>query len=120
MSNGIMSLLINGSEVHTDNKLIVKSPWSREQVGECSYAGEKEVRLAIESGCEGAHRMRELRNYQRAEILHKAADLIAEQSEDLARTITLEGGKHREDDAGLVVLQQSVGGIDAAVVALES
>ena len=86
-------LLIGGEKVFTDDILTVDSPWTREKVGECYYAGEREVVQALEAGRAGAEVMRGLKNYQRAEILHRAADAIAEQNESFARLIALEGGK---------------------------
>jgi len=49
--------------------------------------------MALESGVRGAEAMRSLRNYQRADILHRAADKLAEQREAFARLIAREGGK---------------------------
>ncbi len=86
-------LLIGGEDVYTKDILAVESPWTRGRIGECCYAGEEEVARALESGSAGAESMRELRNYQRSEILHRAADAIAEQNESFARLIALEGGK---------------------------
>ncbi len=89
----IKPLLIGGERVTADQVLDVESPWTGELIGRCSYAGEKEVQQALESGSAGAEAMRELRNYQRADILHKTADAISDQKEDFARLIALEGGK---------------------------
>jgi len=86
-------LLIGGEKVFTDDMLSIDNPWTGDVVGECCRAGEREVQQALDSGQAGAQAMRELRNYQRAEILHRAADAIGERNEDFARLISMEGGK---------------------------
>jgi len=86
-------LLIGGKQIHTEDILTVTSPWSGETVGECCRAGENEVQQALSVGHAASKEMKALRNYQRADILHKAADLISAQAEEFARLIVLEGGK---------------------------
>jgi len=71
----------------------VRSPWSGEIVGECHFAGLDDISRALEVGAKAALTMRSLRNYQRAEILLKAASLLREKREEFARMIALEGGK---------------------------
>lgn len=88
-----LPLIINGEKVVTDDIRPVESPWTHKPVGECCWAGEKEVRQALDSGESGAAEMRRLKNYQRSEILHKAADALAERKEEFARVIAQEGGK---------------------------
>ncbi|MCF7811150.1 aldehyde dehydrogenase family protein [bacterium] len=89
----IIPLLIGGRQVRTTDVLSVTSPWSGETVGECCRAGEKEVQQALDIGHAASKKMKDLRNYQRADILHRTADLISAQAEDFAHLIALEGGK---------------------------
>jgi len=86
-------LLIHGQPVKTRDLRSIRSPWTHEPVGECYWAGEEEIKTALDSGTEGANTMRNLRSYQRAAILHKAATLIGERREEFARVIAEEGGK---------------------------
>jgi len=88
-----LPLIINGERQPAERTLTVRSPWSGEVVGECGYAGSREIAWALDSAFVGAGRMRALKNYQRADILHKAADRIAAESESFARLIAMEGGK---------------------------
>lgn len=100
-------LLIGGKKIYTEDILEVVSPWTKETVGECCRAGEKEVQQALDEGSDGAVRMRGLKNYERAEILHKAADMIAEKKEDFARLITLECGKPIKESRAEAVRAES-------------
>ncbi len=86
-------ILLNGKQVETASRKSIKSPWNGEEVGEVSFAGSLEIDKALEVGDRDAKTMRQLRSYQRADILHKAADLLIERREMFARTIALEGGK---------------------------
>lgn len=86
-------IIINGELRETSLIKPVHCPWSGEVVDECYFATPAEVEEALSVGAEAAKVMRELRSYQRAQILHKAADLIAQGKEELARSIAQEGGK---------------------------
>ena len=86
-------LIIDGERVITDTVKKVTSPWTGEVVAECCQAGASEVSQALDSAVKGFERMRRLRNYQRSEFLHKAADLLSARRDDFARMIALEGGK---------------------------
>ncbi len=87
------ALLIGGELVFTDDVMSVESPWTREPVGECCRAGPAEVQKALDTAYAGAQTMRQLRSYQRADILHRVADGLVERREDFARMIAMEGGK---------------------------
>lgn len=86
-------LIIDGKVVQTSRVKQVCNPWSGEVVGECCWGGEAEVEMALASGTAAAKVMRDLRSYQRADILHSAANLLAERREEFARTISLESAK---------------------------
>ncbi len=89
--------LIAGNKIKTKNIQKVLSPWTKEPIGECYFAGESEVYEALNIGSKKVPLMRELRNYQRAEILHKAANLLSEHREKFARSIAQEAGKPIKD-----------------------
>jgi len=52
-----------------------------------------DIERALATAVRGAGTMRRLTGYERYQILRKAADLMTQRAEDLARTITLEEGK---------------------------
>ena len=52
-----------------------------------------DIERALATAVRGAGAMRRLTGYERYQILRKAADLMTQRAEDLARTITLEEGK---------------------------
>ncbi|MBM3326534.1 MAG: aldehyde dehydrogenase family protein [Calditrichaeota bacterium] len=89
--------IISGNKIQTCDVRQIKSPWTREPVGECAFAGSAEIEAALEAGQKATSMMRSLRNYQRADILHQAADLLAARREQFARTIALEAGKPIRD-----------------------
>ena len=86
-------IILNGKQVETNQTKTICSPWSGEEVGEVCFAGSEQISESLSLGARASATMRNLRAYQRADILHKAADLIASRKEVLARTITLESGK---------------------------
>lgn len=86
-------LLINGKHITTGNILDVTCPWNGELVGRCCLAGKEETELALDAGYAAKDRMKSLHNWERAEILHCAADILHASIEEFARLIALEGGK---------------------------
>ncbi|MFN8005965.1 MAG: aldehyde dehydrogenase family protein [Terriglobia bacterium] len=74
-------------------KLEVIHPYDARVVDTVPRAGASDVERAILAAVEGAKRMRRTSGYDRSLILKRAAELIEERTEDLARTITLEEGK---------------------------
>jgi acyl-CoA reductase-like NAD-dependent aldehyde dehydrogenase len=84
-------LLVDGDWIETGEWHEVRSPYSGEVVGRIARAGAAEARTAVDAA---ARAMREpLPAHARAEILDRAADLIAERQEEIARTISDEAGK---------------------------
>jgi glyceraldehyde-3-phosphate dehydrogenase (NADP+) len=72
----------------------VRSPWSGEIVGSVPLAGPEDVERALQAAAAAVSTMRRLPAYERAAILHRAADAVGRERADLARTITAEQGKH--------------------------
>jgi glyceraldehyde-3-phosphate dehydrogenase (NADP+) len=71
----------------------VRSPFDGEVVGVASVAGLDDADRAVTAAVEGARVMRRLSAWERAEILHRAADRLDAGVEELARTIAAEVGK---------------------------
>jgi acyl-CoA reductase-like NAD-dependent aldehyde dehydrogenase len=84
-------LLIDGSWIETGEWHDVHSPYSGELVGRVARAGADEARKAVAAA---ARAMTDpIPAHRRSEILDRAADLIAERQEEIARTISDEAGK---------------------------
>ncbi len=100
-------IILNGRQVETKQTRVIRSPWSGEEVGVVGLAGINEIQQALDVGVKAANIMRNLRSYQRADILHRAANLIAERRESFARTIALEAGKPIRDARAEAVRAES-------------
>jgi acyl-CoA reductase-like NAD-dependent aldehyde dehydrogenase len=84
-------LLVDGEWIETGEWIDVTSPYDGELVGRVPKAGATEARRAIDAA-EAA--MRDpLPAHERAAILDRVAALLAERSEEAARTISAEAGK---------------------------
>jgi len=88
-----MRMYINGSWVDKPATMPVLNPFDQSVIDTVPKANVADVDMAIASAVRGAEAMRKLTAYDRYSILRKTADLLAERSEDLARTITMEEGK---------------------------
>jgi acyl-CoA reductase-like NAD-dependent aldehyde dehydrogenase len=73
--------------------LPVTSPYSGETLDEVPVASDGQVEAALSAAVEGAKTMAALTAHERMSILHRAADLFAGHSDDLAKTLSLEQGK---------------------------
>ena len=88
--------------IETGETIEVINPFNGEVIDTVPKCGVGEVDRALESAARGAAVMAKLSGYERYEILKKAADLLAEGSEEFARTITLEEGKILAESRGEV------------------
>jgi glyceraldehyde-3-phosphate dehydrogenase (NADP+) len=79
--------------------LEVRSPFSRELLATLAQADERAVDAAIARAEHGARAMAALPAFERSQILHRAADALNRDQDDLAATITAEQGKHTVDAA---------------------
>lgn len=84
-------LWLDGRWHETNRWLEVRSPYDGSLVGMVSAGGAQQVQEAVESAQRAM--AKPLPEYQRAEILNRAAHLIEQRREDFARTIALEAGK---------------------------
>ena len=88
-----MKMYINGKWVDKSQTAPVLNPFDQSVIDTVPLADAVDVDLAIASAVRGAKVMGSMPAYQRYEILHRAAGLMGERAEDLARTITQEEGK---------------------------
>ena len=105
----------------------VRSPWSGDVVGSVPLAGPDDVERALEAAARAARSMRDLAAHERSAILRRAADAVARDEAELARTITAEQGKHTvearaeaERIAGIIRLcAEEAGRLDGRVLPLD-
>ena len=88
-----MKMYISGKWVDKAEIMPVLNPFDQSVIDTVPRASAAEVEQAITSAARGAEVMGKMTAYDRYAILRRAADLLGERSEDLARTITMEEGK---------------------------
>ena len=88
-----MKMYIGGEWIDGDSAMDVLNPYDGSVVDTVPRGTPADVDAALASAVRGAEAMRDLTGFERYQILHRAADLIVENQEDLARTITMEEGK---------------------------
>jgi acyl-CoA reductase-like NAD-dependent aldehyde dehydrogenase len=88
-----MKMFLRGEWVDRASKIEVRNPFDQSLVDTVPRATAEDVEAAIEGAVDGAGEMRKLPAYRRFQILRRAADLINERQEQLARIISLEEGK---------------------------
>jgi acyl-CoA reductase-like NAD-dependent aldehyde dehydrogenase len=97
-----MKMYINSQWVDAPTAVPVVSSYSGEVIDTVPAATPEQVELALAAAVQGAAAMARLTAYERTQILHRAADLVAANVEDLARTISLEEGKPLAESRGEV------------------
>src|SRR5579864_2081680 len=88
-----MKMYVGTEWVDKPKTIAVTNPFDGSQVDTVPKADADDIERALATATRGARAMRRLTGYERYQILRKAADLMAQRTEDLARTITLEEGK---------------------------
>lgn len=86
-------LFIDGKWVGGEEYLEVQNKYTLETIGVLPKASREQVEAAIAAAEQAAPIMADMPPYRRSEILGRAAALIHERKEDLARTIAAEAGK---------------------------
>ncbi len=81
----------------------VKNPATGEVIGRVADAGVKETQAAIEAASQAFKTWSKTRPEDRAELLSRAAALMKERVEQLARTLTMENGKPLAESRGEVL-----------------
>ena len=88
-----MKMYLSESWQDRPQKIEVLNPYDGTMVDTVPRAEAADVEQAIRSALEGSKKMRRTSGYDRYVILKRAAEMMEQRSEDLARTITLEEGK---------------------------
>jgi betaine-aldehyde dehydrogenase len=87
-------LLIRGEQVEGEGTgLAVENPATEEKLTELRGASPEQVDTAVAGACEAARGWAATPAVERAEMLHEVATRMRAMTEDLARTLTSEGGK---------------------------
>jgi acyl-CoA reductase-like NAD-dependent aldehyde dehydrogenase len=95
-------LLLNGELITTEQSINVINPANEEVVATCSKASEKELNLAVKSAKKSQEFWAKTEIGEKQEVLHKIAEVIKANSQEIARIITLEQGKTFIDAQGEV------------------
>ena len=88
-----MKMYVGTEWVDKPKTIPVLNPYDGSQVDTVPRADGDDIERALATAAHGARAMRRLTGYERYQILRKAADLMTQRADDLARTITLEEGK---------------------------
>ncbi|QDU37089.1 Succinate-semialdehyde dehydrogenase [NADP(+)] GabD [Maioricimonas rarisocia] len=88
-----MKMFVAGEWKETSETIDVVNPYDDSVIDTIPKAGAGDVDAALATLVEGARVMRQMPAFERARILERAADLVQERVEDLARTISMEEGK---------------------------
>ena len=88
-----MNMYIGGQWNPGSETMEVLNPFDGTVVDTVPMASAADIDVALASAERGAAAMRALSGFERYQILHRAADLVMENSQELAETITLEEGK---------------------------
>ena len=88
-----MKFFLNGRWEARDEVIEVLNPFDGTVVDTVPKATAEDVETALEAAVAGAKVMAELTGYERFVILRKTADLMRENMEDLAQTLSSEEGK---------------------------
>jgi succinate-semialdehyde dehydrogenase/glutarate-semialdehyde dehydrogenase len=76
-----------------DTTMPVFSPVSEDEIGRIPVATSEDIRTALTSAARGFSTWRDVAAWNRAKIMRKAADLIRERLESIARMMSTETGK---------------------------
>jgi len=86
-------LFIDGEWVEGKDIKEIQSPFDRSVVGRVHFAGADQVRGAVDAAHRTFGKTKGLSSYERAKALECVSDQIAENKEELARSIVLSAGK---------------------------
>jgi acyl-CoA reductase-like NAD-dependent aldehyde dehydrogenase len=88
-----MKMFVGEDWVEGTSTTEVTSPFDGSVIDTVPRATVEDVEIALAAAVGGAHRMRHTSGYDRFLMLNRAAELVGQRTEELARTITLEEGK---------------------------
>lgn len=83
------AMRIGGEKIFTDQRIKIEYPYTGEVIGTVPAGTEDHARQAF---CTAASYTPRLTRHERQQILFRAAELIGERREDIARCVTLELG----------------------------
>ena len=111
-----MKMLIAGGWVDASDAIEVMNPYDNSVVDTVPKADDAQIEKSLDFAVAGAAKMRKTSGYERYEWLMKAARLMAERKEDLARTLTMEEGKTLTESRGEVdrSIQTMIGSAEEA------
>lgn len=97
-----VSLLINGAwkAAEAAEALPVVNPATEEVIGSVAHARRADLDAALEAADAGFRHWRAVPAMERAKTLQRAADLVRERAEEIARLMTQEQGKPLEQSRG--------------------
>jgi glyceraldehyde-3-phosphate dehydrogenase (NADP+) len=95
-----MQMYVAGEWCGAEAEDEIRSPWSGEVVDTVPRASAADAEQALRCAVHGAATMRRLPAHERSEILNRAAGLIEDACEELARTISAEEGKPLSESLG--------------------
>ena len=88
----LRTIPVGGQRFGSKDVIEVRAPYDGSLIGAVPKCGEEEVGRAV-AAATAAHRAGPLPAWRRAEVLDRAARLLAERRDDFARTIALEAAK---------------------------
>ncbi|HEX37702.1 MAG TPA: aldehyde dehydrogenase family protein [Candidatus Cloacimonetes bacterium] len=88
-----MKMLINGQWIDKDEKIDVKNPLSGEVIDTVPAGTKEDVKKAIDAAVEGFEISKNMPVHERVDILYRAAQIMKDRQEELARIIATEGSK---------------------------
>ena len=97
-----MKMYIAGQWVDKPSKVPVTNPYDGAEIDVVPRGDAADVNAAVTSAVNGASIMAKMASYDRYLIIKKAADLIAERTEEHARILSLEEGKTMTEARGEV------------------
>ena len=95
-----MQMYVAGEWTSAASEDEIRNPWSGETVDTVPRATASDVDAALAAAVHGAAAMRRLPAHERVAILERAADLMEDACEEIARTITAEEGKPLSEALG--------------------
>ena len=95
-----MQMYVAGEWTSAASEDEIRNPWSGETVDTVPRGTTADVDAALAAAVEGARAMRRLPAHERVAILERAADLMEDACEEIARTITAEEGKPLSEATG--------------------
>jgi acyl-CoA reductase-like NAD-dependent aldehyde dehydrogenase len=94
------------TEGRATDTLEVRSPASGEVLGQVPVSTAEDVDAAVRAAREGQRVLEDMTAFERAGLLHRAAELMEERKEDLGRQLSLEQGKPLHTE-GIAEIEES-------------